>query len=90
MRFVNDDPSAGMSEAELEAVERVLRDFRLTDEVRVEEGARFLAPALNALTANQVKFYLVHLPGGGGWVLRRHRPTGSFGGTVDPNGESGS
>lgn len=66
MFFRNDDPGP-ISEADMQAMHRALHQFNTTDEVRFGEEVRILAPILNTLTQTRKKFYLVHLPDGGGW-----------------------
>lgn len=77
MFYRNDDPRP-LNPDESQAMHAAFAQFSTQDEVRFDEGTRLLAPILNTLTANHRKFYLVHLPEGSGWVLRRHRPTGVF------------
>lgn len=83
MFFRNDDPGP-IGEADIRSMHEALRLFNTTDEVRFGEDIRILAPILNTLTQTRKKFYLVHLPDGAGWVLRRHRPTGVYRGRDIP------
>lgn len=77
MFFRNDDLGQ-LTDAERAALKTAMHEYATADEVRFGADTRILAPILNMLIEQRAKFYLVHLPGGGGWVLRRHRPTGEF------------
>jgi hypothetical protein len=83
MFFRNDDPTP-IGEVEMHSMRRALSKFNTEDEVRFGEDTDILATILNTLTQNRRKFYLVHLPDGAGWVLRRNRPTGVFSGRTIP------
>lgn len=65
-------------------VQAILEAFHLQSEVRLAYNNGALAPVLNTLAEAGTKFYLIHLPGNAGWVIRRHRPTGEFYGTHAP------
>ncbi|MBT9158770.1 MAG: hypothetical protein DDT26_00017 [Dehalococcoidia bacterium] len=82
--FARPQPARVPTTAELEAMVAAMNSFYTDEEVKFAIDCFGLAPILNTLTERGVKFYLVHLPGGAGWILRRHRPTGVFNGTVDP------
>ena len=86
MYFVHDN-RAPPTAAESEGVRRALREFETAPEARFDANSRILPTVLNTLVSQGRKFYLVHLPDGGGWVLRRHRPTGEFHGkpNTDPD-----
>jgi hypothetical protein len=74
--FFRNENTEPLTAAETAALRRAMADFETQPEVRFDTGTRLLAPILNTLTEARRKFYLVHLPRGGGWVIRRHRPTG--------------